>query len=140
MIKKIKTIIKLDLAAGKATGAPPVGPSLGQHGINIAMFCKEYNAQTIDKVGITIPVKITIYEDKSYTFVLKSPPTSKLLLQYLKLKKGSSKPNKEFIGTITLKDLSEIAKLKMIDLNTKDILKSILIVKGTAKNIGIKVI
>lgn len=140
MNKKIKTVIKINLLAGKATGAPPVGPSLGQHGINIAMFCKEYNAKTLDKIGMIIPAKITIYEDHSYSFILKSSPTSSLLKSLLKLKKGSSKPNSDFIGNVSLRQIKDIAELKISDLNTDDINKAISIVKGTAKNMGLKII
>ena len=140
MAKKIKAFVKLALSAGKATPAPPVGPALGQHGVNIAAFCKEYNAKTTDKVGLIIPVKITIYEDKSYSFILKSPPASVLLAKYANLKKGASQPNKEIVGSVNLDQLKEIASLKMNDLNTESIEKAILIIKGTAKNMGIKII
>ena len=137
MIKKIKTFIKLALSAGKATSAPPVGPALGQYGINIINFCKEYNLKTADQIGLIVPVKITIYEDKSYTFVLKSPPTSVLLLKSLNEKKGSAEPNKKIIGTINQEQLLEIAKIKFTDLNTKNISKALLIIAGTAKSMGI---
>ena len=99
MLKKIKTILKIVLVAGKATPAPPIGPLLGQHGVNITMFCKEYNLKTIEFIGLIIPVKITIYEDRSYSFILKSAPTSNLLLQKINLQKGSAKPNQTIIGT-----------------------------------------
>lgn len=140
MNKKIKVIVKIDLVAGKATGAPPVGPSLGQHGINISMFCKEYNKLTSEKIGTIIPAKITIYEDKSYSFILKSPPVSSLLKSVLNVKKGSSKPNFEFIGTITEDQIKNISLLKINDLNTKNIEKAISIIKGTAKNMGLKIV
>nr|YP_009545220.1 ribosomal protein L11 [Synura uvella]AYO28374.1 ribosomal protein L11 [Synura uvella] len=139
MAKKIKAFVKLALPAGKATPAPPVGPALGQHGVNIAGFCKEYNAKTAEKIGLIIPVKITIYEDRSYTFILKSPPASVLLAKYAPVKKGSSQPNKEIVGSVTLEQVKEIATIKMNDLNTNDIEKAILIIKGTAKSMGIKV-
>lgn len=139
MAKKIKAFVKLALPAGKATPAPPVGPALGQHGVNIAAFCKEYNAKTIEKLGLIIPVKITIYEDRSYTFVLKSPPASILLAKFANVKKGAAQPNKETVGTVTLEQIKEIAIIKMNDLNTPDIEKAILIIKGTAKNMGIKI-
>ena len=139
MAKKIKAFVKLALPAGKATPAPPVGPALGQHGVNIAGFCKEYNAKTSDKIGLVIPVKITIYEDKSYTFILKSPPASILLAKYANIKKGAAEPNKEVVGKVTLEQVKEIASIKMNDLNTSDMEKAILIIKGTAKNMGIKV-
>lgn len=139
MAKKIKAFVKLALTAGKANPAPPVGPALGQHGVNIAAFCKEYNAKTIDKLGLIIPVKITIYEDKSYSFVLKSPPASVLLAKYANIKKGSAQPNKEVLGYVSLNQIKEIAEIKMNDLNTDDLDKAILIIKGTAKNMGISI-
>ena len=140
MAKKIKAFVKLALPAGKATPAPPVGPALGQHGVNIAAFCKEYNARTAEKAGLIIPVKITIYEDKSYSFILKSPPASVLLAKFANIKKGASEPNKQVVGNVTLGNVKEIALLKMNDLNTDNIEKAISIIKGTAKNMGIKVI
>jgi large subunit ribosomal protein L11 len=140
MAKKIKAFVKLALAAGKATPAPPVGPALGQHGVNIAAFCKEYNAKTSEKVGLIIPVKITIYEDKSYSFILKSPPASILLAKFANIKKGASQPNKENVGTVNFEQVKEIALIKMNDLNTESIEKAIRIIEGTAKNMGIKVI
>jgi large subunit ribosomal protein L11 len=139
MIKKIKALIKLDLLAGKATPAPPVGPVLGQHGINIIAFCKDYNAKTQDKIGLIIPIKLTIYDDKSYSFILKSSPTSFLLLNSLNIKKGSSEPKTKIIGTLTLQQITDIAKLKLDDLNTNSLDKAILIIKGTALNMGIKI-
>jgi len=139
MAKKITAFVKLALAAGKATPAPPVGPALGQHGLNIAGFCKEYNARTADKAGLIIPVKITVYDDRSYSFVLKSPPASVLLAKYANVKKGASEPNKQNVGKVTLDQVKEIAELKKADLNTKDIEKAVLIIKGTAKNMGITV-
>ena len=139
MAKKIKAFVKLALPAGKATPAPPVGPALGQHGINIAAFCKEYNAKTSEKAGLIIPVKITVYDDRSYSFILKSPPASVLLAKFANIKKGSSQPNKENVGSVTLTQVKEIATIKMNDLNTDNIEKAILIIKGTAKNMGITV-
>ena len=139
MAKKIKAFVKLALPAGKATPAPPVGPALGQHGINIAAFCKEYNAKTSEKAGLIIPVKITVYDDRSYSFILKSPPASVLLAKFVNIKKGSSQPNKENVGSVTLTQVKEIATIKMNDLNTDNIEKAILIIKGTAKNMGITV-
>lgn len=139
MAKKIKAFVKLALNAGKATPAPPVGPALGQHGVNIAAFCKEYNAKTSDKLGLIIPVKITIYEDKSYSFVLKSPPTSTLLAKFANIKKGAAQPNKQHIASINLDAIKEIALIKLSELNTKDLNKAILIVSGTAKNMGISI-
>lgn len=140
MSKKIKSFVKLALSAGKATPAPPVGPALGQHGVNIVAFCKDYNAKTQDKLGLIIPVKITIYEDRSYSFVLKSPPASVLIAKSAKISKGSAQPNRAIVGQITEAQIEEIAKIKLPDLNTKDLQKASLIVKGTAKNMGISVL
>jgi len=140
MAKKIKAFVKLALPAGKATPAPPVGPALGQHGVNISAFCKEYNAKTSEKIGLIIPAKITIYDDKSYSFILKSPPASVLLAKFANIKKGAAQPNKENVGSVTLEQIKEIATIKINDLNTESIEKAILIIKGTAKNMGIKVI
>jgi large subunit ribosomal protein L11 len=139
MAKKIKAFVKLALPAGKATPAPPVGPALGQHGVNIVGFCKEYNAKTADKVGLIIPVKITIFEDRSYSFILKSPPASVLLAKFANIKKGAAIPNRETVGTVTRDQIKEIAIIKMEDLNTDNIEKAILIIQGTAKSMGIKV-
>ena len=139
MAKKTKAFIKLALPAGKATPAPPVGPALGQHGVNIAGFCKEYNAKTSDKMGLIIPVKITVYEDRSYSFILKSPPASVLLAKYANIKKGASEPNRQTVGKVTLEQVKEIAKIKMNDLNTDNVDQAVLIIKGTAKNMGIEV-
>jgi large subunit ribosomal protein L11 len=137
MAKKIKAFVKLALPAGKITPAPPVGPALGQHGVNIAAFCKEYNARTADKIGLIIPVKITIFEDKSYTFILKSPPASVLLAKYANIKKGAAQPNREKVGKVKREHVKEIALLKLKDLNTTDLNKAILIIEGTAKSMGI---
>lgn len=139
MAKKIKAFVKLALPAGKATPAPPVGPALGQHGVNIAGFCKEYNAKTSDKAGLIIPVKITIYEDRSYTFILKSPPASILLAKFANVKKGAAQPNRETVGYVTLDQVKEIAAIKMADLNTDNVEKAVLIILGTAKSMGIKI-
>lgn len=139
MAKKIKIIVKLSLIAGKATPAPPIGPSLGQHGINLLNFCKEYNALTNDQVGNVVPVEVTIFEDKTFSFILKTAPTAFLLLKACNLKKGSSKPLLEKIGTLKKHELVEIAKVKLNDLNTNDMEKAIKIVIGTAKNLGLKV-
>lgn len=139
MAKKVVAIVKLALDAGKATPAPPVGPALGQRGVNIVMFCKEYNAKTADKAGLIIPVKITIFEDRSYTFILKSPPASVLLAKFANVKKGASTPNRETVGTVTSAQIKEIATIKMEDLNTDSMEKAMLIIQGTAKSMGIKV-
>ena len=140
MAKKITALIKLSLPAGKATPAPPVGPALGQHGVNIAAFCKEYNAQTGDKAGLIIPVEISVYEDRSYTFILKTPPASVLLAKAAKIPKGSSTPNKVSVGSITRAQLEEIANVKLPDLNTTKIDSAMKIIEGTARNMGISVV
>ena len=137
MAKKITALIKLALPAGKATPAPPVGPALGQHGVNIAAFCKEYNARTTEKTGLIIPVEISVYEDRSYTFILKTPPASVLLANAAKVKKGSSTPNRINVGSVTKAQLTEIANIKLPDLNTTEITSAIRIVEGTARNMGI---
>ncbi len=140
MAKKIKAFVRLALPAGKATPAPPIGPALGQHGVNIAAFCKDYNAKTADKVGSIIPVKITVYEDKSFVFVLKSPPTSFLLAKYANMKKGAAQPNREILGKLRVDQIKEIATIKLKDLNTTNLEKAISIVQGTAKSMGIQII
>jgi large subunit ribosomal protein L11 len=139
MAKKITALIKLALPAGKATPAPPVGPALGQHGVNIAAFCKEYNARTTEKMGLIIPVEISVYEDRSYTFILKTPPASVLLANAAKVKKGSATPNRVNVGSVTKAQLEEIANIKLPDLNTTQINSAIRIVEGTARNMGITI-
>jgi len=139
MAKKVTAIIKLALQAGKANPAPPVGPALGQHGVNIMMFCKEYNAKTADKAGMVIPVEISVYEDRSFTFVLKTPPASVLITKAAKIDKGSAEPNKTKVGSITKDQLREIAETKMPDLNANDIEAAMKIIAGTARNMGVKV-
>lgn len=139
MGKKVVAIIKLALPAGKATPAPPVGPALGQHGLNIAAFCKEYNAKTADKGGLIIPVEISVFEDRSYKFVLKTPPASVLLSKAANLQKGSDKPNRNKVGSVTVKDLEEIAKIKLPDLNTNKLDSAVRIIEGTAKSMGLTV-
>ena len=140
MPKKVTALIKLALPAGKATPAPPVGPALGQHGVNIAAFCKEYNAKTTDKTGLIIPVEISVYEDRSYIFVLKTPPASVLLANAAKIKKGSSIPNKINVGSVTKNQLEEIANVKLPDLNTSKLSSAMKIVEGTARNMGISIV
>lgn len=138
MAKKIIALIKLALPAGKATPAPPVGPALGQHGVNIATFCKEYNGKTSDKNGLIIPVEISVYEDRSYTFILKTPPASILLANAANLKEGGSpRPNTLKVGSVTPIQLEQIALTKLPDLNTTKLSKAIKIIEGTAKNMGI---
>nr|YP_010197883.1 ribosomal protein L11 [Gracilaria isabellana]UAD86299.1 ribosomal protein L11 [Gracilaria isabellana] len=139
MAKKIIGLVKLALNAGKATPAPPVGPALGQYGANIVMFCKEYNARTADKLGLVIPVEISIYEDRSFSFILKTPPAAVLLKKAAKIQNGSGQPNTQKIGSISVTQLREIAETKLQDLNTQDIKKAMKIVKGTAKNMGIQI-
>lgn len=140
MGKKITALIKLALPAGKATPAPPVGPALGQHGVNIAAFCKEYNAKTNDKVGLIIPVEISVYEDRSYTFILKTPPASVLLAKAAKIPKGAKTPRRETVGSITTAQLEEIATIKLPDLNTTKLASAMKIVEGTARNMGISIV
>nr|YP_010850512.1 ribosomal protein L11 [Lophurella caespitosa]WGH13215.1 ribosomal protein L11 [Lophurella caespitosa] len=139
MPKKVVGFVKLALSAGKATPAPPVGPALGQYGANIVMFCKEYNAKTVDKVGLVIPVEISIYEDRSFSFILKTPPASVLLAKAAGIDKGSGTPNSQKVGSISKSDLHEIATTKLPDLNTNDIDQAILIISGTARSMGILV-
>jgi large subunit ribosomal protein L11 len=139
MAKKIAAIIKLALPAGKANPAPPVGPALGQHGVNIMMFCKEYNARTADQVGMIIPVEISVFEDRSFTFVLKTPPASVLIQKAAGVERGSGEPNRKKVGSITRAQLEEIAKTKMPDLNANDIQAAMKIVEGTARNMGVTV-
>jgi len=139
MAKKIVGLVKLALSAGKATPAPPVGPALGQYGVNIVIFCKEYNARTSAQHGLVIPAEITIYEDRSFSFALKTPPASVLLAKAAGLNKGSGSPNLQVVGCISKDQLKEIAVTKLPDLNTLDIVKAMSIVAGTAKNMGIKV-
>lgn len=140
MAKKVVALIKLALPAGKANPAPPVGPALGQHGVNIMMFCKEYNARTADKAGFVIPVEISVYEDRSFTFVLKTPPASVLICKAAGIEKGSGEPNKTKVGSITRAQLREIAETKMPDLNAFEIESAMRIVEGTARNMGVTVV
>lgn len=139
MPKKVIGFVKLALDAGKATPAPPVGPALGQYGANIVMFCKEYNAKTSDKVGLVIPVEISIYDDRSFSFVLKTPPASVLLAKAAGIDKGSGTPNSETVGSISSSQLNEIAVTKLPDLNTNDINQAKLIISGTARSMGIAI-
>ncbi len=140
MAKKVKAIIKLQLPAGKATPAPPVGPALGQHGVNIMAFCKEYNARTANMVGSIVPVEITVYTDNSFTFVLKTPPASDLLKKAAGIEKGSSEPNRVKVGKVTRQQIREIAELKMKDLNCYDIEAAMRIIEGSARSMGIEVV
>lgn len=140
MPKKIKAKLKLQIPAGKATPAPPVGPTLAPHGINISEFCQKFNEKTEDKKGSTIPVEITIYEDRSFDFKFKKPPASEFLKKAAGIEKGSGTPNKLKVGKISRHQLREIAKQKLEDLNTDDIEKAMKIIEGTAKNMGIEIV
>lgn len=139
MAKKVVALIKLAIPAGKANPAPPIGPALGQHGVNIMAFCKEYNAKTSDKVGLVVPVEISVFEDRSFTFILKTPPASVLIKKAIGIEKGSGQPNKEKVGSITRAQLKEIAETKMPDLNANDVEAAMRIVEGTARNMGVTV-
>ena len=139
MAKKIKTILKLQIDAGKATPAPPVGPALGQHGLNIQEFVMKFNEATRDKMGQVIPAEITVYEDRTFDFKLKTPPAASLLLKAAKVEKGSGEPHKKKVGKVTKDQVREIAQLKMEDLNANDIEGAMKIIEGTARNMGIEV-
>ena len=138
-MKKVLGLIKLHIPAGKATPAPPVGPALGQHGVNIMDFCKAFNAKTNKQEGLIIPVVITVYQDRSYSFITKTPPTSVLLKRAVGIAKGSGEPNRDKVGKVTLQQVEEIAKAKMPDLNASDIGAAKKIVMGTARSMGIEV-
>lgn len=140
MAKKIVALIKLAIPAGKANPAPPIGPALGQHGVNIMMFCKEYNAKTADQVGLVVPVEISVYEDRSFTFILKTPPASVLIRKAIGIERGSGEPNRVKVGSLTRDQLREIAQTKMPDLNANDIEAAMRIVEGTARNMGVTVV
>src|SRR5246127_4166783 len=140
MAKKVTGIIKLQIAAGAANPAPPVGPALGQHGVNIMAFCKEFNAKTKDQPGMVIPVVITVYTDKSFTFILKSPPASVLLKKAAGIAAGSAKPNMDKVGKVTKKQILEIIKIKKADLNANSDEAAIRMIAGTARNMGIEVV
>ena len=138
--KKVTGEIRLQLPAGAANPAPPVGPALGAKGVNIMNFCKEFNARTQDKAGLVIPVVITVYSDKSFTFILKTPPASVLLCKAAGIHKGSGEPNKNKVGTVTAKQLEEIATMKMADLNANDAEHAARMIAGTARSMGIQVV
>lgn len=138
-MKKVKAVVKLQIQAGKANPAPPVGPALAQHGINLMQFCKAYNARTAGQAGNIIPAEITIYQDGSFDFILKSPPTADLLRKAAGVDKGSSEPNRDKVGTITQDQLRDIAETKMKDLNAIDIEGAMRQIEGTAKSMGIRV-
>jgi large subunit ribosomal protein L11 len=140
MAKKVKAIVKLQIIAGKANPAPPVGPALGQHGVNIMAFCKEYNARTASQAGTVIPVEITIFSDQSFTFVSKTPPAVDLIKQAAGVPKGSGKPNQDKVGKITRKQVRDIAELKLKDLNAYDVENAMLMIEGSARSMGINVV
>ncbi|MCI7240632.1 50S ribosomal protein L11 [Aerococcus suis] len=139
MAKKVETVVKLQIEAGKASPAPPVGPALGQAGVNIMGFCKEFNAQTQDKAGLIIPVVITVYEDRSFTFVTKTPPAAVLLKKAAGTEKGSGEPNKNKVASVTRDQVREIAETKMEDLNAADVEAAMRMVEGTARSMGFTV-
>ncbi len=139
MAKKILTVIKLQIKGGQANPAPPVGPALGQHGLNIAEFCAKFNDATRDKMGDVVPVEITVYADRTYTFITKTPPASELIKKYAKIAKGSGKPLTDKVGSITEEQLKEIAAIKMPDLNARDIDAASKIIAGTARQMGVEI-
>jgi large subunit ribosomal protein L11 len=139
MAKKVIGFIKLQIPAGQANPAPPVGPALGQNGVNIMDFCKSFNAATQDKMGDVIPVEITVYADRSFTFITKTPPAAKLILKAAKIEKGSGEPNREKVGIVSEADLRSIAEIKMEDLNANTIEQAIEMIRGTTKSMGIEV-
>ena len=138
-MKKIQKIVKLHIQAGKATPAPPIGPALAQHGVNIANFCQQFNEASREKMGFTIPVEVSIYEDRSFDFILKTPVTSELIKKAVGIEKGSGEPNKRKVGKISQEQLREIAQKKLPDLNTKDIVQATKIIEGTAKGLGLEI-
>jgi large subunit ribosomal protein L11 len=137
--KKVIAVVKLHCPAGQANPSPPVGPALGQHGVNIMEFCKAYNARTQEQAGLIIPAEITIYADRTFTFITKTPPASVLLKRAAKIAKGSGEPNKEKVGSVSRNAVKEIAELKMVDLNANDIAAAMKIIEGTARSMGIEV-
>lgn len=139
MAKKVMAMIKLQVVAGKANPSPPIGPALGQHGVNIMEFCKAFNAKTADDEGMVIPVVITVYQDRSFTFITKTPPASILLKKAAKIAKGSSDPKREKVAKVTREQVEEIAKQKMVDLNANDTAAAFKIIAGTARSMGIEI-
>tara|TARA_Y100000591_G_scaffold189887_1_gene164212 strand:- start:130 stop:555 length:426 start_codon:yes stop_codon:yes gene_type:complete len=139
MAKKVSGFIKLQIQAGQANPAPPVGPALGQHGVNIMDFCKSFNAETQDKTGDLIPVEITVYEDRSFSFITKTPPAARLILKAASVSKGSGEPNKTKVGAISRSDLESIAQLKMDDLNANTLDQAVEMIKGTCVSMGIEI-
>ena len=140
MGKKVTAIIKLQSPAGKANPAPPVGPALGQHGLNIMAFCKDYNARTSTKVGSIIPVEITVYQDRTFSFVLKTPPAADLLRKAAGVERGSAEPNRDKVGEVTRSQVQDIAQQKLADLNTSDVENAMRMVEGTARSMGITIV
>ncbi len=140
MAKKVKAMIKLQVPAGKANPAPPVGPALGQHGVNIMEFVKQYNERTADQMGMIVPVEITVYEDRSFTFITKTPPAATLLIKEAGIPKGSGEPNTRKVGKVTAEQIRKVAEIKMPDLNANDIDNAILIIEGTARSMGLEVV
>ena len=140
MAKKITAKVKLQLPAGSANPSPPVGPALGQHGVNIMEFCKAFNAKTMEQKGTIIPALITIYADRSFTFITKTPPASVLLVKAAKIDKGSGEPNKNKVGKVTAAQIEEIAKLKMVDMSAKDLEAACRTISGTARSMGIEIV
>lgn len=140
MAKKVTGMVKLQIPAGAANPAPPVGPALGSQGVNIMAFCKEFNARTQDKAGLVIPVVITVYQDRSFTFVLKSPPASALLKKFANLAKGSGVPNRDKVGKVTREQVREIVKIKQDDLNARSEEAAMRMIEGTARNMGIEIV
>ncbi len=140
MAKKIRAIIKLQIPAGQATPAPPVGPALGQHGVNIMGFVKDYNAKTASQAGTIIPAEVTVYEDRSFTFIVKTPPASELLRQAAGLEKGSAQPHRENVGTVSRRDIQKIAETKLPDLNAPSLEAAMNIIEGSARSMGIQVV
>ena len=139
MAKKVLTVIKLQIPGGQANPAPPVGPALGQHGVNIMEFCKAFNAQTEDQLGRIIPVEITVFEDRSFTFITKTPPAAVLIKEALALEKGSPEPNRQKVGKLTRDQVRQIAETKLEDLNARDVEHAMRIVEGTARSMGVEV-
>ena len=140
MAKKLKVVVKLQIAAGKANPAPPIGPALAGHGLNIMAFCKEYNARTSSRVGDIIPAEISVYTDGSFTFILKSPPTAVLLRKAAGIEKGSGQPNREKLGKVSRAQVKEIAEIKLKDMNAFDIEAAMKMIEGTARNMGISIV
>lgn len=139
MAKKVKAVVKIQIQGGKANPAPPVGTALGPHGINLMQFCKEYNAKTSNQVGQVVPVEVTVFQDSSFSFILKTPPAADLLKKAAGISSGSAEPNRDKVGTVTTNQLREIAEIKMKDLNSNDMDSAIKIIAGTARSMGLTI-